>query len=238
MQDSSSNKGLIIGIVAVTALIFGGLVWAVFQSPADNSGGGSEEQVSFNDENAPSQGPTKDALVTVELYSDFQCPACRSAEGGVKPTIEKYRDLGVKFVWKDFPLPIHQNARLAANAARCAFNQGWFWRMHDMLYEKQTEWSDLSDPSQKFIEYFDNLKTVQPEGKFNEALFASCLGSKSEDAKIGADIDEGYRNKVDRTPTVFVGNRRYFGMSPAEWDRVLTAALAEAKAKNATSTKP
>jgi protein-disulfide isomerase len=236
MQDSSSNKGLIIGIVAVTALIFGGLVWAVFQSPSDQGGGGESEQVSFNDENAPYQGPSKNALVTVQLYSDFQCPACKSAEAGVKPAIEKYRELGVKFVWKDFPLPIHRNARAAANAARCANDQGWFWSMHNMLYDKQTEWSDLNDPSQKFIEYFGNLKTIAPEGKFNDTAFASCLGSKADDAKISADIDEGYRNRVDRTPTVFIGNRRYFGMSPTEWDQALSSALEAAKAA-ASSTR-
>lgn len=227
MQDSSSdNKGLIIGIVVLTVLIFGGLVWAVLGSPSDQgSGNGSAEQVSFKDDAAPYQGPVKDALATVQIYGDFQCPACRSAEVGLKPAIEKYRELGVKFVWKDFPLTMHKNARAAANAAQCAYKQGWFWRMHDMLYDKQPEWSELPDPTQKFIEYFGLLKTVAPEGKFNEAQFASCLGSRAEDANVLFGMDEGDRNRVDRTPTFFINHRRYFGMSPAEWDQALKTVL-------------
>jgi protein-disulfide isomerase len=163
------------------------------------------------------------------MYGDFQCPACRSAEPGVKYAIDTYRDR-VRFVWKDFPLSqIHPNAELAANAARCAETQGKFWEYHDALYASQPEWADERDPSQKFAAYAKDVG-------LNTDAFSSCLSAREQKAKVGADVAEGFHNSVDATPTFFINNRRYFGMSPSEWATQLDQALGVAGA--VTSTKP
>lgn len=84
------------------------------------------------------------AAVTIVEYSDFQCPYCSRALPTVNQLLTEYGDK-VKLVYKHFPLEqIHPNARLAAVAAECAKDQGKFWEMHDKLFEKQTEWSSLS----------------------------------------------------------------------------------------------
>ena len=55
---------------------------------------------------------------------------------------EAYIETGlVRYVVKDFPLPSHPNAAIAAEAARCAGAQGAYWAMHDLLFDLQKQWS-------------------------------------------------------------------------------------------------
>lgn len=228
MQETSKeNTGLIIGIVVATVLIFAGFAFLLLRMPGDQRSlpsdkTGVDENVVFNDVNDPSVGAA-DAKVVVHIEGDFQCPACRSAEVGVTAAREKYADR-VRFVWKDFPLTqIHQHAREAANAARCAADQGWFWKFHDLLYERQDAWVAQSNPADYFTAYARELGA-------KEADFRSCYDVKINDAKVMANYQEGLSNNVDRTPTFFVNRKRYFGMSPEEWTVVLDKALAEATA--------
>lgn len=221
-MSSSKNTGLIAGIIAVAVLFFVGLVWLVMRVPADPSSrnAGQPEQVSFKDDGAPSIGPS-DAKVVVRLFSDFQCPACKFAEPAVKATIEAYKDR-VRFLWKDFPLEqIHSNARAAAEAARCAVDQGKFWEYHDRLYAKQDDWAKLASPNAKLIEEGGAI------GLDTTAL-ASCVGARAHDDLVARDLAEGLSNNIDRTPTFFINNRRYFAMSEEEWKKALDAALKEA----------
>lgn len=217
------NTGLIAGIIGLTILIFGGLVWAVARAPSQTrlpgGGAGQPEEVSFNDQGSPAFG-LEGAKVVAHLYSDFQCPACRFAEPAVKAAMEAYKDR-VRFIWKDFPLEqIHPNARGASNAARCAQDQGKFWEYHDALYASQTDWEKMNNPSGKFTEIARVLG-------LNEGVFTTCLTNRVHNDLVSRDVSEGLANRVDRTPTFFVNNRRYFGMNPADWSRVLDQALAE-----------
>ena len=217
----NKNTGFVVGIVAVSILLFGGLIWLVMRMPADPSSknAGQPEDVAFQDEGSAAVGAA-DAKVVVHLYSDFQCPACKFAEPMVREVMQSYQDR-VRFVWKDFPLEqIHRNARMASNAARCAAAQGKFWEYHDVLYAKQSEWENLSDPKAKFLEQGTGIG-------LDATSFSACLATRPHDALVTRDVSEGLRNRVDRTPTNFINNRRYFGMSAAEWRKQLDAALAE-----------
>ena len=223
MQSTSSNRHLIVGIIGVTVLIFAGLVFAIIKAPSDTPSGSVDEKLSFQDQEDPAQGP-KDANVVVRVFEDFQCPACRLAEGGFHYALEKYKDR-VKFIWNDFPLTsIHPQARLGANAARCAEDQGKFWEYHDLLYAKQMEWVKESNPKSFFIDYATSLG-------INKETFTACVNVQAEDRKVLNDLEEGNRNNVNATPTVFINNHRYFAMTPAEWDVAIELAI-----KNAGST--
>ncbi len=87
----------------------------------------------------PLEGPMKgpaDAKVTIVEFSDFQCPFCSR----VVPTIEKIlKDYPkqVRLFFRHNPLPFHQNAPLAAEAAVAAEAQGKFWEMHDKMFANQ-----------------------------------------------------------------------------------------------------
>ncbi len=221
-MPEQKNTGLILGIVGVALVLFGGLVWLLVRTPADPSSRnvGQPEEVTFQDEHNPSLGPS-DAKVVVHLYSDFQCPACKFAEPPVKATIDAYKDR-VRFVWKDFPLEqIHANARTAAIAARCAADQGKFWEYHDEVYAKQSDWDKLADPRPGLTEEAHAIG-------LDRTAFVVCLQAKTHDDWIAQDIAEGLRNKIDRTPTFFVNNRRYFAMSPDEWKKAIEGALQRA----------
>jgi len=90
---------------------------------------------------------SKDAKVTLVEFTDYQCPYCgKHASSTGKQIKSDYIDTGkIKFVLKDFPLTsIHPNAFKAAEAARCAGEQGKYWEMHDKLFESQSEWSPLT----------------------------------------------------------------------------------------------
>src|SRR5205085_997458 len=79
------------------------------------------------------------APVTIVEFSDFQCPYCRAAEPTIKEVLDKYKDK-VRFSYRDYPLKqIHPHAEQAAEAARCAGEQGKYWEYHDLLYAKQAQ---------------------------------------------------------------------------------------------------
>ncbi len=81
----------------------------------------------------------KNAKVTIIEFSDYECPFCGRHYQQTYPQIKKnYIDTGkVKMSFKDFPLSFHQSAQKAAEAARCAGDQGKYWEMHDKLYSNQ-----------------------------------------------------------------------------------------------------
>jgi protein-disulfide isomerase len=229
IMQQKNNTGIIVGIIVLTVLIFAGLAWAISKAPSGGPGGGDGNgSVSFNDANDPFKGPV-DAPVVVRIYGDLQCPACKMAETAVKYAIQTYGDR-VKFVWKDFPLTtIHPNARPAANAARCAEEQGKFWEYHDELYRLQTDWERERNPEAKFVAYAETVG-------LNKDAFTSCYRDRRYDGKVAAGMGEGLGNRVDRTPTFFVNDRRYYTMSPAEWDEAIRSALAAVTPVNSTST--
>jgi cyclophilin family peptidyl-prolyl cis-trans isomerase/protein-disulfide isomerase len=88
------------------------------------------------------RGP-KDAVATIIEYSDFMCPSCAAIEPVLAQLESKYpQDLRV--VFRHFPLSSHDKAQLSARAAEAAGLQGKFWEMHDLLYEQQKNWTNLS----------------------------------------------------------------------------------------------
>ena len=73
------------------------------------------------------------APVTVVEYGDFQCPVCRSAEPGLRMTLERFEGR-VRLIYRHFPIEsAHPLALFAAEAAEAAAAQGQFWAMHDRL---------------------------------------------------------------------------------------------------------
>lgn len=223
MQDSSSNKGLLIGTFVVAVVIFLGLVWAIMSAPSEPGVVPADGSVAFNDAGAAYQG-NPDAKVTVHIYSDFQCPACKAQEPAIAYAVDKYADR-VKFVWKDFPLmSIHPNARAAANAAWCADEQGKYWEYHDILFTEQSSWGPQRNPDESFRTYATRLG-------MEVNSFGTCYDARRHDGKVMAGVQEGNANRVTGTPTIFVNGVRHPGLAPADWDRVLQTALAAAEAQ-------
>jgi protein-disulfide isomerase len=127
----------------------------------------------------------------------------------------------VRLIFKNFPLErMHPWAKSAAVAAECAGEQGHFWELHDMLYQKQDEWVGASSPPKQILGYIKSLG-------LNEAAFKSCLIDSKTAALIQADIQEGQNRWVNATPTFFINGKRFVGslqlsaLAPLWIDKIL-----------------
>jgi hypothetical protein len=87
---------------------------------------------SVSEGDSPAIGPA-DAAVTIVEYSDYQCPSCRKAHE-ITTKIKKQYEGRIRWVFKDFPLDRHKNAKFMAEAGRCAGEQGKFWEYQDKLF--------------------------------------------------------------------------------------------------------
>ncbi len=160
----------------------------------------------------------KDAPVTIIEFSDFECPFCKRFHDETLPRIkEQYIRTGkVKFVYRDFPLPIHPNAQKAAEAAECADDQGQFWAYHDMLFENQQALGVA-----KLKEYAQDLGLDMEE-------FNDCLDSGKFADEVNADLEDGADAGVSGTPAFFIEGELVSGAQPFEaFARVIDAALGE-----------
>lgn len=143
---------------------------------------------------SPSFGPP-DAKVTVVEFSDFQCPYCGRAATVVDQVKEKYSDR-VHFVFRQFPLPMHENARGAAEAALAANAQGKFWEFHDKLFKNQTQLTR------------DGLEGFAKDAGLNVTEFKKALDAKTYAADVDADVKLGESVAVEGTPTMFINGAR------------------------------
>ncbi|HEY8237197.1 MAG TPA: thioredoxin domain-containing protein, partial [Gaiellaceae bacterium] len=82
------------------------------------------------------------AAVTLVQYGDYECPYCGEAYPIIKDVQARLGDR-LRFVFRNFPISTsHPHAEHAAEAAEAADAQGEFWRMHDLLYERQRRLTD------------------------------------------------------------------------------------------------
>ena len=137
-----------------------------------------------------------DALVTIVEFSDYQCPYCKRFATQVFPVlIRDYIDTGkVRYVFRDFPLTqIHPQAAKAHEGAHCAGEQGRYWDMHDILFQKQ---KDLSVPA---------LSGYADEIGIDVDTFEACLDGGHHAEAIQRDIQAGTKAGVRGTPSFVIG---------------------------------
>jgi protein-disulfide isomerase len=131
------------------------------------------------------------APVTIVEFSDYQCPYCHQVEPTIAAVLAKYGDK-VRLAYRDFPLRnIHDHAELAAEASRCALEQGKFWEYHDQLFK------GTSLDKEALAGY---AKTSNMDAE----KFDACLKSEKYKAQIDKDIDDGRKAGVSGTPAFFI----------------------------------
>jgi protein-disulfide isomerase len=145
----------------------------------------------------------KQAPITIIEFSDYQCPFCKRAEDVVNQVMKTYGDK-VKVVFRDYPLPMHPQARPAAEAANCANAQGKFWAYHEKLFANQSALSD------------DNLKSYAKDIGLDQAKFDECLAKKPYKVAIDKDLEDGAKVGVSGTPAFFINGRMLSGAQPFE----------------------
>lgn len=165
------------------------------------------------------KGATTSKAVLVE-YSDFQCPACASYEPLVKTMLATFPN-DLTFVYRHFPLiTIHRNADYAAGAAEAAGIQGKFWEMHDLLFEKQSEWDNKENALSIFAEYAVSLG-------LDKEKFESDTISIQTRQKINDAYRSGTQSGVKGTPTFFLNGKMIQSpRSEEEFKQIIQNAIA------------
>lgn len=140
-------------------------------------------------------------IITMVEYADFQCPACKAYSPIIKNLLGLYPEQ-LKIVFKHFPIStIHKNAVAAGIAAEAAGRQNKFFKFGDILYEKQEEWANLSDPQEKFLSYAKEIG-LDIE-KFKQDQKDPSIPKLIED-----DRNEGIKNGVNSTPSFFIDGEK------------------------------
>ncbi|MBI2051386.1 thioredoxin domain-containing protein [Candidatus Roizmanbacteria bacterium] len=144
----------------------------------------------------------KNAKVVITEYADFQCPACAANNPITNRVLEEYKGK-VKLVYRFFPLRgIHKNALISAQAAYASWRLGKFEEMKDMLYENQSSWENLGDPSETFVNYAKDLG-------LNENEFKALMTSDEAKKAVESGEKESLGLGLNSTPSFFIGNKRF-----------------------------
>lgn len=158
------------------------------------------------------------APVTIVEFSDFSCPFCRKAENTMKELLEKYPGR-VRLGYRDYPLTdLHPRAEQAAEASRCAGEQGKYWEYHELLF--------ANPDKQDRAGLIDQARAL----KLDDKQFEGCLSSGKYRREVQADAQLGMSGGVTGTPAFFVNGNFLNGAQPAEvFEKIIDQLLSASK---------
>ena len=170
--------------------------------------------------NHPEIGP-KNAPVTIVEFGDFQCPFTRKAEDTLKQIFAKYPNK-IKLVYIGHPLWLHEHARFAEKAARCANEQGKFWPYHDALFADQSKLAEA------------DLKATAARLKLDTKQFNKCYDEGTYEHDLATDQLLAGSLRIEGTPTFYVNGRLVFGAESAdEFEKIVDQELAATGSRRA-----
>jgi protein-disulfide isomerase len=158
-----------------------------------------------------------DAPVKVVEYADFQCPSCGAFARQSEAAIDsKYVENGkIQMIYHEFPLPQHPNAIPAAEAARCAGDQGKFWPMHDLLFARQSQWENDGNVVPRLTTYATDIG-------LNRDTFAQCMASGKWTNAVKQAAAAAEQVGVQFTPTFAVDGKQ---VDASQLEATIDAAL-------------
>jgi protein-disulfide isomerase len=136
------------------------------------------------------------APVTLIEYGDYQCPSCGDAFPIVQK-LQKHFGERLRFVFRNFPLPMHPYAEHAAETAEFAAAHEKFWPMHDLLYKHQANLSD------------EHLLTLAKELGLPAEELTKALHAGTYKARVQADLKSGDSAGVTGTPMFYVNGKLF-----------------------------
>lgn len=194
MVGKNSQLHIIIPL-CVIALI-GGIALLVSKKSTTTSGDALAVQ-----ETQYTKGGGEDAPVTLVEFKDFQCPGCAGYAPLVSQLEQEFNG-DVRVVFRHFPLTsIHANAIASAKAAEAAGRQEKFWEMHDLLFARQTEWSNVRDPFSLFQQYAEELG-------LDVARFDGDFNSNDVEDVVRQDLRAAQSLGLTGTPTFFINGEK------------------------------
>ena len=145
----------------------------------------------------------KDAKVVIVEFSDFECPYCKQMQPEVQKLKQNYKDK-IKWVFMDFPLNFHKQAKHAHLAALCAGEQTDYFKVQQRLFSSSP---DLSPKTVNSI--------VQSSG-INMKTYQKCMATPSgntsgQSAKLDSTIDYVVKLGIRSTPSLLINGKYYTG---------------------------
>jgi protein-disulfide isomerase len=155
----------------------------------------------------PARGPAK-AAVTIVEFSDMQCPHCAKAAPAIEQLLAQEPE--ARFVFQNFPLPVHNWAQKAADYVDCVGRGGndAVWKFVQKTFEEQTNITE-SNADEK-------LGAIATASGANAAEVAACAAKPETKARVEASIALGKSLGVNSTPTVFINGRSIPGAAPVD----------------------
>lgn len=184
--------------------------------------GGSYLPINFGSElsgQEPTLGDNNASLIMFE-FADFQCPFCKRFFKESLPTIKKkYIDTGkIKLVFINFPF-LGQESENAAQAVKCAGDQGQFWAYHDLLFNRQNG-ENLGNFTLK------KLHNLAQSLSLNLANFDQCISGLKYQDIVEKELQLAQKYGVKATPTFFVKDKIIKGARPLkEFEDILDMVL-------------
>lgn len=148
----------------------------------------------------PAKGPAN-AKISIVIFSDFECSFCARAVPALEE-VERTYPKDVRFYFRHSPLPFHQAARPAHEAASCAGEQGRFWEVHDHIFKSGELAPDL-------------LRTfVSGLSGVDKSAYDNCLSSGRGASAVETDLAAAQAAQVDGTPAFFINGIKLSGAQP------------------------
>lgn len=237
-KEAKSNAPLlIIGIVLVAALLF---AWYMFSSSKTEPTAANANSAAKSPTPAktpipvdaprgadpPNQSGSPNAAVTLEEFADFQCGSCAAAHAPLNEVKAAY-GTKIRFIFRNFPLSMHDKADDAALAVEAAGMQSKFWDMQNMLFANQKAWILKPEYKQIWKDYAGKI------GLDVEKWERDMTGMAAR-GRVNADLERGKALGITGTPTLYVNGVpfSFADMSLAKLKPMIDAELQKAAAAN------
>jgi len=192
MKDFISRNKPVFIIAVITVIIFVAIIVLAQNAPSTKPSLRKIENVELIAPHTYKKGASEPKVTLVE-FSDFQCPACKAFHPVLLQILDKYK-ADVQLAYRNFPLPMHEDAKLAAVAAQAAGAQGRFWDYADILYNNQDK-----------LKKDDLIKYAESAG-MNVEKFKKDLDDSTIIEQVESDLRLGYQIGVNATPTFVMNN--------------------------------
>ena len=140
------------------------------------------------------------AKVTFVEFGDYECPACAIYNPYIKQLLSEFAGQ-ITYVFRNYPLPQHKNAPISSFAAESAGLQGKYWEMHEKIFASQNDWANLSDPTDVFVGFAQELE-------LDTAKFLTDLSSDEVKNKVKNDTNDGNAVGLTETPTFYINGQK------------------------------
>jgi len=161
-------------------------------------------------------------VLVIHEFTDYECPHCRGAHMRMRRLLSKYPGQ-IRLVHRQYPLDAECNPMLAgkefhhracelSRVAFCAGEQGRFWEMNDMLFQRQSEIRDSKTSAEDLARRLE----------LDVDLYQCCMTSEDAVKHTADDIEAGRGYGIRGTPAFVVGDEMFLGKVPTTVLKVLS----------------